>query len=132
MLVQSDKSLVAIAAVLAVCAVIGVCGERYLSPGLWLTLYLCGALAGHGIGEDFQPHQGGTSVAFMGILGGLAAYSLLEIEPELVRWRPQAAIAIPLAILDTALGDIHGVPFMVGLAIGVAWATREVRGGQTA
>jgi hypothetical protein len=128
-LVQSDTSVVTVFLVFAVCAAIGIYGERFLSPGRWLTLYLCGALAGHGIGEAFQPLQGGTSVAFVGILGGLASYSLLEREPELVRWKPQAAIAVPLAILDTALGDIHGVPFLVGLVIGAVWVLREAPAG---
>ena len=102
-LVQSDSSVVSVVLVFATCAAIGVYAEHFLSAGRWLTLYLCGALAGHGIGEAFQPLQGGTSVAFVGILGGLSAYALLEREPELVRWRPQAAIAIPLAILGHRL-----------------------------
>jgi rhomboid protease GluP len=128
-LVQSDSSPVNVVLVFAVCAAIGIYGERFLSRRRWLTLYLSGALAGHAIGEAFQPLEGGTSVAFVGILGGLAAYSLLEYEPALVRWKPQAAIAIPLAILDTALGDIHGVPFIVGLVIGAAWVLREEPAG---
>jgi hypothetical protein len=111
-----------------------VCGDRDLRRTLPLSRLLAHPLPlrsarGTWIGEAFQPLEGGTSVAFVGILGGLAAYSLLEREPELVRWRPQATIAIPLAILDTALGDIHGVPFMVGLVIGTAWVLREEPAG---
>lgn len=124
-LVQSDSSPVNVVLVFVACAAIGIYGERFLSRRRWLTLYLCGALAGHAIGEAFQPLEGGTSVAFVGILGGLGAYSLLGYKPALVRWKPQAAIAIPLAILDTVLGDIHGVSFMVGLVIGGAWVLRE-------
>jgi hypothetical protein len=124
-LVQSDSSPVNVVLVFVVCAAIGIYGERFLSRRRWLTLYLCGALAGHAIGEAFQPLEGGTSVAFVGILGGLAAYSLLEYTPALVRSKPQAAIAIPLAILGTVLGDIHGVSFIVGLVIGGAWVLRE-------
>ena len=131
-LVQSDSGPLTVIAVLAVCAAIGIYGERFLSPGRWLTLYFCGALSGHAIGEAFQPDQGGTSVAFVGILGGLAAYALLEREPELVRWKPQAAVGIPLAVLDTALGDIHGVPYLVGLLIGAVWVLREVPPGTRA
>ena len=114
---------------LAVCAAIGIYGERFLSPGRWLTLYFCGALWER---SAFQPDQGGTSVAFVGILGGLAAYALLGREPELVRWKPQAAVSIPLAVLDTALGDIHGVPYLVGLLIGAVWVLREVPPGTRA
>ncbi len=42
-----------------------------------LLLYLLGALVGHGIGETFQPHQSGMSVAFAGILGGIGPRVLL-------------------------------------------------------
>jgi membrane associated rhomboid family serine protease len=76
-LVQSDEGAFGIAMVFVLCAVIGIYAERFLSPARWLTLYLCGAVAGHAIGEAFQPLEGGTSVAFVGILSGLAAYSLL-------------------------------------------------------
>lgn len=82
-------------------------------------------MAGHGIGEAFQPYESGTSVAFMGILGGLAAYALFERDPALQRWRTRAGVAIPLAILDTALGDIHGVAFLAGLAITSVWIRRD-------
>jgi Rhomboid family len=124
-LVQSDPQLASVVLVFAVCAVVGVFAERILSPGRWLTLYLCGALVGHAVGEAFQPLGGGTSMAFVGILGGLAAYSLAGRDPRLARFRPQAAIGIPLAILDTALGDIHGAPYLAGLVIGAVWIFRD-------
>ncbi len=73
------------------------------SPGRW---------AGHAVGEAFQPLAGGTSVAFVGILGGLGAYALLDRDPALRKFKLQATVAIPLAVLDTALGDIHGVPYL--------------------
>ena len=124
-LVQGDHSLVAVVSVFALCGVIGVVGERLMPPGEWLLLYLLGALAGHGIGEAFQPHQSGMSVAFFGILGGLAARVLFDSDPALKLWRVRAAAGIPLAILDTALRDIHGVPFLAGLLAGSLF---EVRG----
>ena len=107
-LVQGDHSLIAIVGVFVLCAVIGVAGEWLLPRSEWLLLYLFGALAGHGIGETFQPHQSGTSVAFAGILGGLGARILLDHGPQLKFWRMRFAALIPLAILDTALRDIHG------------------------
>jgi hypothetical protein len=91
----------------------------------WLALYLVGALVGHAIGDVFQPLEGGTSVAFVGILGGLAAYSLVGGIPQLQRFRLQAAVAIPLAVLDTVLGDIHGLPDLAGLALATAWLVRD-------
>ena len=119
-LVQSDHSPLAIIGVFILCAVIGVAGEWLLPRREWLRLYLFGALAGHGIGETFQPHQSGTSVAFAGILGGIGARILLDHDPRLKFWRIRFAALIPLAILDTALRDIHGAPFLVGLAVGSA------------
>ena len=123
-LVQSDHSPLAIIGVFILCAVIGVTGEWLLPRSEWLALYLLGALAGHGIGETFQPHQSGTSVAFVGILGGLGARILLDHDPRLKFWRIRFAALIPLAILDTALRDIHGAPFLIGLAAGSAFELR--------
>jgi hypothetical protein len=62
-LVQSDHSLLAIIGVFVLCAVIGVAGEWLLPRSEWLLLYLLGALAGHGIGETFQPHQSSPATA---------------------------------------------------------------------
>ena len=66
-------------------------------------------------------------MAFVGILGGLGAYALLDRDPDLHKFKLQAAVAIPLAVLDTAMGDIHGVPYLVGLSLGLIWAAREAR-----
>jgi len=131
-LVQGDHSLLAIIAVFVLCAAIGVAGEWLLPRAEWLLLYVLGALAGHGLGEAFQPHQSGMSVAFAGILGGIAARILLDPNPRLKGVRVRFAVLIPLAVLDTALRDIHGAPFLVGLAAG-AWfeLRRRTRGKQT-
>lgn len=124
-LVQSDQGLRNVVLVLVVCAAIGAVGEQFLSRPRWLALYLVGALVGHAIGHVFQPLEGGTSVAFVGILGGLAAYSLVGGVPEPQRVRLQAAVAIPLAVLDTVLGDIHGLPYLAGLTLATAWLVRD-------
>ena len=55
----------------------------------------------------------------------MAAYSLVGRVPGLANFRIQAAVASPLAVLDTALGDIHGLPLLVGLALGTAWTIRD-------
>ena len=125
-LVQSDGSALLVLAVFVLCAVIGVLGERVFPPRRWITLYLLGALVGHGIGEWFQPEGSGTSVAFMGILGGLAAYALRSDTRVPRPVRIEAAIAIPLAILDTALRDIHGLPFLAGLLVSELWFRHDV------
>ena len=79
----------------------------------------------HSAGEVFQPHQSGTSVAFAGILGGLAAYALFGCAPVLQDWRTRAAVAIPLAVLNTVFRDIHGVAFLAGLLATSAWLLRD-------
>lgn len=129
-LVQSDDSVLVVIAVFALCAVIGAVGEQVFSRRRWIALYLLGALVGHGIGEALQPGAGGTSVAFMGILGGLAAYALQPGAPVPKPIRVEAALAIPIAVLGTALGDIHGLPFLAGLALMWLWqrADRKRRG----
>jgi rhomboid protease GluP len=126
-LVQTDRSFVVVIAVFAVCAVIGVLGERLFCRRQWIALYLLGALVGHGIGEVFQPRQGGTSVAFAAVLGGLAAHALQPGArvPRPVRF--EAALAIPLAIVDTALLDVHGLPFLAGLIAATIWRRRDAR-----
>ncbi len=124
-LVQSDAGLRNVLLVFVMCAVIGAIAEQLLTRRRWLALYLVGALVGHGLGEVLQPLEGGTSVAFVGILGGLAAYSLVGGVPQLQRFRLQAAVAIPLAVLDTVLGDIHGLPYLAGLAVATAWLVRD-------
>ncbi len=118
-LIQGDRSLLAIAAVFVLCAAIGITAERLLPRSEWILLYLIGILVGHGIGEVFQPHQSGTSVAFVGLLGGIAAKVLRDHDPRHRLWRIRFATLIPLAILDTALRDIHGLPFLAGLATGL-------------
>ena len=117
--VESDHSLLAIIGVFVLCAVIGVAGESLLPRSEWLLLYLLGVLAGRDR-RNVQPHQSGTSVAFAAILGGLGARILLDHDPRLKFWRIRFGALIPLAILDTALRDIHGAPFLVGLAVGSA------------
>ena len=124
-LVQGDRSLLAIVGVFLLCGAIGVAGERMLPRTEWAALYLIGALAGHGIGEVFQPHQSGMSVAFAAILGGITAHVLLGRRRPRWPWRARFAALVPLAVLDTALRDIHGVPLLAGLITGSVFELRS-------
>jgi membrane associated rhomboid family serine protease len=123
-LVQSDPGWTVVKVIL-LCALVGAAGERVFSRGRWISLYLAGALVGHSVGEVFQPHQGGTSVAFAGVLGGLASFALLNGDAVKPVLRVEAAVCIPLAILDTVIGDIHGLPFLAGLLLASIWRIRD-------
>jgi membrane associated rhomboid family serine protease len=120
-LVQSDRSHVVVIEVFVLCAVVGAIGERVFARPEWLAPYLTGALVGHGIGEAFQPYQSGMSVAFAGILGGLAAEASRPGAPVPKVLRVEAALLIPLAIIDTALRDIHGAPLLGGFVVAYLW-----------
>jgi rhomboid protease GluP len=124
-LVQSDAQLLNVVLVFVGCAVIGTFAERIVSPRRWVMLYVSGALVGHLLGEAFQPLEGGTSVAFCGILGGLGGLAALGGDPRLARFSRQAVALIPLAIVDTVVGDIHGGPYLIGFALGAVWALRD-------
>jgi rhomboid protease GluP len=126
-LVQTDRSAAVVAATFVACAVVGALGEQVFSRRRWLSLYLLGALTGHGLGELLQPLHGGTSVAFAGVLGGLAAWALSRGKAVPLPVRVEAALAIPAAIVDTALGDIHGLPFLAGLLVAAVWLHRDAR-----
>jgi membrane associated rhomboid family serine protease len=122
-LVQTDRSALVVIATFLACAVVGTLAEQVFSRRRWLALYLLGALTGHGLGEWFQPHQGGTSVAFAALLGGLGAWALSRGTALPLPIRIEVAVLIPAAVLDTVLRDIHGLPFLAGLAVTAAWPT---------
>jgi rhomboid protease GluP len=124
-LVQTDRSALVVVGVLVAAAVVGAVAEQLFAPRRWIALYLVGALVGHGLGEVVQPLQGGTSVAFAALLGGLAAYALRRRGRVPAVLRIEAAVAIPLAVADTLARDIHGLPFLAGLALTVLWLYRD-------
>jgi hypothetical protein len=45
--------------------------------------------------------------------------------PALANFKAQAAVAILIAVLDTALGDLHGISYLVGFALVTAWVVRD-------
>jgi hypothetical protein len=122
-LVQGDPSVLSIIAVLVTCAAVGVLGEAILSRRMWILLYVIGILVGHGLGELFQPGQSGTSVAFAAILGGIGARVLRD--PRYAFWRWRLLALVPLAVLDTVVRDIHGLPFLAGLLAGLLVTARS-------
>ncbi|MFD8493440.1 rhomboid family intramembrane serine protease [Amycolatopsis sp. NPDC059657] len=101
-LVQPDP-LPSVIGLAALAAVVGTIAERTLGTGRLAVLLAAGALAGHGVGEWWQPYSGGVSVAFCGPLGALAVYALIE------RSRPvPAAVVLVGAVVLSVITDIHG------------------------
>jgi rhomboid protease GluP len=116
-LVQTDRSWLVVVGTWVVCAAVGTLAEQLVTRRWWLTSYLVGALVGHGIGEVFQPHQGGTSVAYAGLLGGVAAIALRSGDRLPVQVRAWAVILAVASVVDTVVRDIHGLPYLAGLLL---------------
>ncbi|MET8756628.1 rhomboid family intramembrane serine protease [Lentzea sp. NPDC004782] len=96
-------------------ALVGTVAERTFGTGRFLGLFALGALAGHGIGELWQPYSGGISVAFCGPLGALAVYVLMA---RIRRFYLTAAIVLVGAVVLSAITDIHGPPILAGAVVG--------------
>lgn len=116
-LVQPDElSTVIGLGVLA--AVVGVAAERVFGTTRWVVLFLVGALAGHSIGEWWQPYSGGVSVGFCGPLGALAVYALLaNLRPPSPRLVGPAVILAGAVVL-VVITDIHGPAILAGALVG--------------
>ena len=122
-LVQPDGLAVVIG--LGVTAVlVGTVAERTFGTGRFLVLLALGALAGHSIGEWWQPYSGGMSVAFCGPLGALAVYVLMA---RFRRFYITAVVVLAGAVVLSAITDIHGPPILVGAVVGYFWRPRLPR-----
>lgn len=125
-LVQPDDVPVVIGlGVLA--AMIGVAAERMFGTTRFAVLFLAGALAGHIIGEWWQPYSGGISVGFCGPLGAIVVYAILS---HLRRPGPQLvgpSVVLIGAVVLTVMADIHGSAILAGALVGVV-AMRPVSG----
>lgn len=124
-LVQPDE-LTTVLGLGVLAAVVGVAAERMFGTTRCVVLFLAGALAGHGIGELWQPYSSGISVGFCGPLGALVVYALLAHArrpgPQLVG----PSIVLIGAIVLTALTDIHGPAILAGAVVAII-AMRPVR-----
>jgi membrane associated rhomboid family serine protease len=113
-LVQPDPLPSAIG--LAVVAVlVGVVAERTFGTPRFLVLLVAGALAGHGIGEWWQPYSGGMSVAFCGPLGALAWY---VVAARIRRYLVPAVVVLVGAVVLSVIADIHGPAILAGVVVG--------------
>jgi membrane associated rhomboid family serine protease len=113
-LVQPDP-VSAVVGLGVLAAVVGTVAERTFGTGRLIVLLAAGALAGHGIGEWWQPYSGGVSVAFCGPLGALAVHVLLAgIRRQFVL----AAVVLVGAVVLSVIADIHGPAILAGAVAG--------------
>ena len=104
-------------------AVFGTIAERVFGRWRWLVLYFgCGWLGQLISYVWLNPVGAGNSMCVAGLIGGLATVILLAQRRYDVTLPIQlriAALAVPvLAVLDTVLHDNHGVPCLIGMALG--------------
>ncbi len=96
-------------------AVVGTFCERTFGTGRVVAFLVAGALAGHVIGEWWQPYSGGVSVAFCGPVGAVAAYVLMA---RIRRHRTAAVIGLVGAAVLCVFTDIHGPAILAGAVAG--------------
>ena len=96
-------------------AVVGTVAERTFGTGRMIVLLVAGALAGHSIGEWWQPYSGGVSVAFCGPLGALAVWVLIA---RIRRQFVMAAVVLLGAVVLCVITDIHGPAILAGAIVG--------------
>jgi membrane associated rhomboid family serine protease len=113
-LVQPDP-LTSVIGLGVLAAVVGVAAERTFGSGRFLVLLAAGALAGHSIGEWWQPYSGGVSVAFCGPLGAMAVYVLLT---RIRRHFVVAGVVLVGAVVLSVITDIHGPAILAGAVAG--------------
>ncbi|MEV4317465.1 rhomboid family intramembrane serine protease [Actinocrispum sp. NPDC049592] len=111
-LVQPD-SVLTVLGLGVFAAVLGTVTERAFGTGRWVVLFLAGALAGHLIGEIWQPYSGGVSVGFCGPLGALAVCLILTR-----KWQP-GVVVLAGAVALTVITDIHGPAILAGALAGL-------------
>ncbi|HEY4201782.1 MAG TPA: rhomboid family intramembrane serine protease [Devosiaceae bacterium] len=106
--------------------VIGTLAEWLVNRWLWLLAFFAGGISGNIIGYFWQPYGAGNSIAFYGLLGLLAAWLLSHpVRNQSIRYGLPLIVAF-LSFVLCLVQDVHGVPLLVGLFIGLA-AYRTVR-----
>ncbi|WP_082114827.1 rhomboid family intramembrane serine protease [Lentzea aerocolonigenes] len=123
-LVQPDSVFAVV--VLGVCAaLLGFHAERTFGTGRFLVMLLAGGLAGHIIGEWWQPYSGGVSVAFCGPVGAVAVYVLIaRIKKHFIA----AWIVLAGAVVLCVFTDIHGPAILAGAITGFLLCRSTERG----
>jgi hypothetical protein len=105
----------------------GVAVEQIFGLAGWLILYATGAVVGETAGYFWQPTGSGGSIAVASLLGGLIAWFLSKPTP----WFAKIGVVVVIAgaIADTWVKDIHGLPFLAGILVGVLLLRRRPADG---
>ncbi|MFI5606098.1 rhomboid family intramembrane serine protease [Amycolatopsis sp. NPDC051903] len=108
---------------LAVLAVFGTLAESYFGRARWIALYFGCGLFGQFLSYVWlQPVGAGNSMCVAGLIGALAVALLRAPARHGVQLPGQVfvvpVLVAPLAVLDTVLHDNHGMPALLGMALG--------------
>jgi membrane associated rhomboid family serine protease len=113
-------------------AVVGLVAERVLGHWRWLVVYFGCGLFGQAMSYLWlQPDGAGNSMCVAGLVGALTA--LLLIAPSRYgvelpgRVRFYALLVPVLACAGTLLHDNHGLPALLGMALGVVLRPRQAQ-----
>ncbi|MGW5747184.1 rhomboid family intramembrane serine protease [Amycolatopsis sp. NPDC003861] len=114
-------------------AVFGTLAERVFGRARWLVLYFGCGLFGQVMSYVWlNPVGAGNSMCVVGLIGGLAAVVMVASRRYGVVLPVQfriMAFAVPvLAVIDTIAHDNHGLPALLGLALGFPLRPRLVSG----
>ncbi|GAB3379916.1 rhomboid family intramembrane serine protease [Amycolatopsis echigonensis] len=102
-------------------AVVGTFAEWCLGRVSWFVLYFgCGLFGQYLSSVWLNPVGAGNSMCVAGLLGALAVVVGRARDAEPPQALYLAALLIPpLAVLDTVLHDNHGMPALLGIALGL-------------
>ncbi|WP_103342478.1 rhomboid family intramembrane serine protease [Amycolatopsis sp. CA-126428] len=114
-------------------AFFGTLAERVFGRVRWLVLYFGCGLFGQVMSYRWlNPAGAGNSMCVVGLIGGLAAVAMVASRRYGVvlpmQFRVIAFAAPVLAVVDTLVHDNHGLPLLLGLALGFALLPPVVSG----
>jgi membrane associated rhomboid family serine protease len=115
-------------------AVFGTLAERVFGRARWLVLYFGCGLSGQVMSYVWlNPVGAGNSMCVAGLIGGLAVVVMVASRRYGVVLPTQfrvMAFAVPvLAVADTVVHDNHGLPCLLGMALGFLLLPRLVVSG---